>query len=283
MGAGVALSLLPAVALFTAFYVAPLATLVVTSFAEWSYLGFSWVGLDNFEALLHDGRFWHAAKNTVAYCAASVFIQVPLGVAAGMLLARKLPGWRAIRTILFVPVVISGAVYALSYSIFFNPQYGLLNQTLGSLGLGGTHDWLFDVNTALPAVVATYVFIIGFVMILVSAEIAQIPGELYEAAQVDGASWWQRERYITLPSLRHIVGTCVLLTLLGTLKLFDVVYIMTAGGPADATATLGTYAYDRYTGDQWGYANAVGVATVIVGFLIIVSIRRAFRIGDQDA
>jgi raffinose/stachyose/melibiose transport system permease protein len=283
MGPAMLLSLLPALLLFAIFYAVPLVMLLGTAFTDWSVSGLSWVGLENFSALLHDGAFWKAARNTLYYSAAGVFVQVPLGVLAGVLVARRLPGWQVFRAMLFLPTVISGAAFALTYSMFYNAQYGLLNNALGLVGLNRNHDWLFDTTTALPAVAVTFVIIVGFTMLLVMAEIAAIPGELYEAAQLDGATVLQRERYITLPALRNVVGTCVLLTLLGTLKLFDVVFVMTSGGPADSTATLGTYTYTAYTNNDWGYANAIGVLTIVLGFIVIVGTRHAFRLGEGDA
>jgi raffinose/stachyose/melibiose transport system permease protein len=118
--------------------------------------------------------------------------------------------------------------------------------------------------------------------VLVMAEIASIPRELYEAAAMDGASALQRHRHITVPLLRNVVGTVVLITLLGYLALFDLVYILTQGGPDDATVTLTLYAFRAYSKDQWGYANAVGVFVVLSGLLLIVLVRRGFRIGERD-
>jgi ABC-type sugar transport system permease subunit len=138
------------------------------------------------------------------------------------------------------------------------------------------------VHTALAAVIGTFVFIIGFVMILVMAEIAAIPVELYEASQVDGATAFQQHRRITVPLLRNVLGTCVLITLLGYLALFDIVYILTEGGPGDRTVTLVLYAYRVYTSGDWGYANAIGTFIVVAGALLIVAVRRLFRIGERD-
>lgn len=282
MGPGIAIALAPAILLFVIFYIVPFGTVGVTAFAEWSFRSFNWVGLDNFSAVLADTAFWKAVQNTLLYCLATVIIQVPLGVLAGILISQKLRGWTFFRAALFLPVVISGPAFALTFSTFYNPEYGLLNQLLALIGFHTKTDWLFNISTALPAVVATYVFVFGFVMILVATEVAAIPRELYEAAEIDGASWLQRELTITLPSLRQIIGTCVLLTLLGTIKLFDVVYIMTRGGPGNRTATLGTYGYDRYLNDQWGYANAVGVITIVLGLALIISVRRVFQMGRSD-
>ncbi|WP_291387016.1 sugar ABC transporter permease [Devosia sp.] len=282
MGQGILLAVLPALVLFFIFYGVPLGTVFVTSLSAWSFRSFNWIGLDNYAALFSDRTFWRAAQNTLVYCLASMLIQVPLGILAGVLVAQRLWGWRFFRAALFIPVVISGPAFALTFSVFYNPEFGLLNSLLGWFGVLGKHDWLFNINTALPSVIATYVFIFGFIMILVATEIAAIPRELYEAAEIDGATWLQRELAITLPSLRNVAGTCLLLTLLGTIKLFDVVYIMTRGGPGNRTATLGSYGYDRYLNDQWGYANAVGVLTILLGLALIVSVRRIFRIGSAD-
>jgi raffinose/stachyose/melibiose transport system permease protein len=272
----VAVSILPGLALFTAFYVVPVGMLAVTSLADWSGLGFSWLGVHNFTTMAHDPVFWKAATNTMLYVAAGVFIEVPLGVLAGIILAQHVPGWRLFRTILFVPFVISGAAYALVFAIFYDPSYGLLNRVLG-----GHHDWLFSTSTALPAVAGTFVFILGLVIVLVMAEIAAIPRELYEAAEVDGASVVQRQVRITLPLLRNVVGTVVLITILGYLALFDVVFILTKGGPDDATVTLALYAYRAYVNNAWGYASAVGMVIVLIGLALIVLVRRLFRLGER--
>lgn len=282
MGRGIFVAVLPALVLFAIFYALPLGTVLVTSFSAWSFRSFAWIGFDNYADLMSDRTFWRAAQNMLVYCLATILIQVPLGILAGILIAQRLWGWRFFRAALFIPVVISGPAFALTFSIFYNPEYGLLNSLLGWFGVVIKTDWLFGINTALPSVIATYVFIFGFIIILVATEIAAIPRELYEAAEIDGATWLQRELWITLPSLRNIAGTCLLLTLLGTIKLFDIVYIMTRGGPANRTATLGSYGYDRYLNDQWGYANTIGVVTIVLGLLLIVSVRRIFRIGSAD-
>jgi raffinose/stachyose/melibiose transport system permease protein len=282
MGLPIALSLLPGAALFTVFFLVPLGVLVATSFSDWSLAGWHAVGLRNYSRLADDPVFWKSVRNTAFYAAAGVLVQVPLGVLAGIVLAQHPPGWRIFRTVLFLPFVISGAAYALVFSMVYNPRYGLLDGALGLVGLNHHEDWLFDLSTARFAVTATFVFIVGFVMVLVLAELASIPAELYEAARVDGASELQRHRHVTVPLLRNVVGTCVLITLLGYLALFDIVFILTSGGPADRTVTLVLYAYRAYANGEWGYANAVGVLVVLLGGGLILVVRRAFRIGERD-
>ena len=282
MGRGIAVSLLPALALFGAFFLAPLVAVVVTSASDWGPLGFAFTGLENYRLLFGDDRFWAALRNTALFSAAAVFIQVPVGVAVAIILSRRFRGWRILRTIYFLPNMVSGAALALVYVTFYNPRYGLLNQALAAVGLDGTRDWLFDVDTALPAVAGTWIFTAGLVIVLIMAEIAAIPNEVYDAARVDGATRWQRTRHITLPLLRNGIGVCVILVLLFTFAYFDGVYIMTGGGPADRTLTLALYAFQEYSNSNWGYANAVAVLLILLGLVAIVAARRLFRIGERD-
>jgi raffinose/stachyose/melibiose transport system permease protein len=282
MGWGIALSLLPGALLFATFFLVPLGIVVATSFSHWDVVGTSYNGLANYRELLGDSVFWHSVTNTAIYAAAGVFLQIPLAIFVALILSRRPRGWQVFRTILFVPVVISGAAYALIFANFYNASYGPLNRIVGLVGLG-TRDWLFDVHTALPALIGTYVFNIGFFMILVMAEITALPVAIAEASLVDGASSRQRDLYVTIPLLRHVIGTCVLLSLLSSLSFFDIVYILTSGGPADATVSLTVYAFREYASGRWGYANAIGSVIVVMGFVLIVATRRAFRLGERTA
>jgi raffinose/stachyose/melibiose transport system permease protein len=281
MAIPIAISILPGAALFTIFLLIPIGVLAVTSFSNWSVLGLSFTGTANYARLIHDSIFWTEVGNTAKYAAAGIFIQVPIGVTVGMILAQRIRGWKIFRMILFAPVVVSGAAYALIFANVYNARYGLLNWVLHQVGING-QDWLYQVGTALPAVAGTYIFNVGFFMILVMTEVAAIPGEILEAAEVDGTKRFRRQVYIVLPLLRHIVGTCVLLSLLSSLAFFDIVYILTSGGPNNATLTLTVYAFQQYTADQWGYANAIGVFIVLTGFIVIVTMRRLFRIGERE-
>ena len=282
MTGSVALSLLPATALFATFFLIPLVVLGGTSLTDWNGVDINYIGLENYQTLFGDPIFWKSVRNTVIFVAVGLAIQIPFGCVVGMILAQHPPGWRILRTIIFIPFVISGAAYALVFAYVYNPRFGLLNQTLGLIGLDRGQDWLYQSDTALMAVAATYVFVLGFVMILVMAEIASIPAELYEAARVDGASGLQSQRLITLPLLRNVIGTCVLIMVLANLAIFDLVYILTAGGPNDSTVSIVLYGYKAYLDSQWGLANAVGVFIVLIGLVLIVLIRRLFRIGERS-
>lgn len=281
MGLPIALSLAPGLALFLTFFVVPFAVLVVTAFSDWSGTKFQLTGIQNFQRMLADAVFWKAVGNTLFYSAIGVFVQVPLGCLVGIMLAQKIPGWKVFRAIIFIPWVISGAAFALVFSMFYNPRFGLLNDILGAVGVEGGHDWLFDTSTAAWAIGGTFAFILGFTMIVVMAEIASIPAEIYEAAKCDGARGWKLHRHITLPLLRNAIGTCVLVRLLADIGLFDVVYILTSGGPNDSTVTLALYGYRAYLGGEWGFANAVGSTILVIGLVLIVGVSRLFRLGER--
>lgn len=273
-------SIIPAAILFGTFFAIPLVVLIATSFTFWSGRSLEVVGVENYQRMITDPVFTRALGNTLFYLAIGVFVQVPLGVGVGMVLALKLRGWKAFRTLLFIPFVISGAAYALIFSMFYNSRSGLLNNILAPLGISG-RDWLFDSETARWAVAGTFAFILGFVMIVIMAEIASIPRELYEAARVDGASELQQQLLITLPLLRNAIGTCVLIRVLADIGMFDLVFILTSGGPDDSTVSLALYAYRAYLQGDWGYANAAGTVIIGVGAILIVVVRRLFRIGDR--
>lgn len=279
MGPAIWISLLPALALFLTFFAVPLVVLVATAFTNWSGRRIEPVGIVNFQEVLGDSVFWTAVGNTAFYCAVGLVVQLPLGVLVGIALAGRPLGWRYIRAAVFIPYMLSGAVIAMVFTVVYNPRYGLLNALLGLVGIDG-QDWLFSTGTARWAVAATFAFTVGFAAVVVSAEIASFPPELYEAAQLDGARRLQQHRYVTLPLLRNAIGTLVLLSLLGNLAAFDIVYILTAGGPLDSTATVIVYGYRAYVGGDWGRANAVGVLVVALGLVLILGVRRLFRIGE---
>lgn len=276
MRAPVAVSIVPAAVVFGVFFAIPLVVLVYTSMTNWRGHSIDFVAFENYGRLLGDPVFTKALGNTLFYLAVGVFVQVPLGVGVGIILALKLRGWKFFRTVLFVPFVISGAAYALIFAMFYNSRSGLLNNMLAPLNIGAK-DWLYDSETARWAVAGTFAFILGFVMIVIMAEIAAIPRELYEAARMDGATEPQQQRLITLPLLRSAIGTCVLVRVLADIGMFDLVFILTAGGPDDATVSLALYAYRAYLQSDWGFANAVGVVIILLGAILIVLVRRIFH------
>jgi raffinose/stachyose/melibiose transport system permease protein len=277
----IALALAPAVAIFGTIFVVPIGTLLVTSLFTWDSSGLEFAGIENFRRLLEDAAFWAAMRVQTIWLAASTLVHVPLAVIVALILARKMPGWKVFRTVFFLPNIVSYAALAMVFVAFYNARYGMLNESLSGIGLSEVRqDWLFTPSTALAAIIATWLFHVGLFTVIIMAEIASIPESLYEAATVDGAKPWQRDLFITLPLLRTVVGTCMILAATMSLIYFEGIFLMTGGGPADATLNLPMFAYRHYSQFNWGYANAIGVVILLLGVLAILTIRRVFRVRE---
>lgn len=279
----IALALLPAIALFATFFVVPIGLLIVTSFFDWGSQGMFFNGIDNYVRLAGDRAFHNALRNQGIWMAVALFVHVPLAVFVALLLSRKMPGWKVFRTLFFMPNIVSFAALAMVFTAFYNARYGMLNEALTLVGLEQWRtDWLSTTRTALAAIIATWLFHVGLFMVIILAEIVSIPTSLHEAAAVDGAKAWQRDVYVTLPMLRRVIGTCMVLTATISLIYFEGIFIMTGGGPADATLNLPMFAYRNFSQFNWGYTNAIGVVILTIGIVVMLSIRRAFGLGERD-
>lgn len=284
MRLSIGLSLLPAAVLFTTFMIVPIGIMIVTSFYQWNAFGLQFLGFDNYIRLFTADRASTAAlSNTATWILAACLLHVPMGLMVAVILSKKMRGWRIFRTLFFIPNIISYASLSIVYLSFFNARYGLLNSTLGGIGLEGLQqDWLFQTDTALYAMIATWLFQIGLYMLLFMAEIAAIPESLYEAAEIDGATEFQKDLLITVPLLRNIIGTAMILAATQSLIYFEGILLMTNGGPANATLNMPMFAYRNYSNFNWGYTNAIGVLILILGIVLIVTIRALFRVGRRD-
>lgn len=278
------LSILPAAVMFTVFMVIPIVIIFVTSFFQWDARGLVFNGLGNYERLLKDRAFKDALRNTAIWMAAATLLHIPFAALVAIILSKKLRGWKIFRTLFFLPNIVSYAALSIVFLAFYNARYGLLNSALGSIGLEHLQsDWLFQRDTALPALILTWVFQIGLYMIIIMAEIVSIPDSIYEAAQIDGASHLQQDFFITLPLLRNVLGTCMILSATRSLIYFEGILLMTNGGPMNATLNLPMFAYKEYSNYHYGYTNTIGFVILIFGLITIVVIRRLFRIGERDA
>lgn len=252
--------------LFTATPI--LASLGLTLF-EWDLLTpAEFVGLDNFRRLLQDDTFWKALGNTLYFIGGYIPLVMVLALGVAVVLNQKLRGLVLFRTAFFIPVVSAWVAVALLWKWIFNPRMGLLNYLLSLLGINGPA-WLLDPTWAMPAIIITSVWKdIGFIMIMFLAGLQGIPEEYYEAAEIDGASGWQRLRYITLPLLSPTAFFALIISLINSFQVFDQVWIMTEGGPAGATTVL----VERIVKNAFSY-NRMGYAAAIswVLFLLVFS------------
>lgn len=278
--AWILLYLLPLALLFGAFFIFPLIFNVYTSLMKWKGGGeMSWNNFSNYGKLLGDDTFRLSMKNNLIWALSQGFIQIPLATIVALILARNPKGWKLMRTIYFLPNVISTVAIAKVWVALYNPQYGAINGLLGIFGIAGKN-WLGNTDTALPSIIAMTVIYIGYFMIIILASIMNIPKELYEAAEIDGATKLQQELRITIPMIRGTLATSVTLAMAYGMRHFETTYLMTGGGPAYSTSTMGIALFLKMDALRYGEASAAGIILIVMGSLVIVAIRRA--IGKSD-
>lgn len=278
------LMLMPALLLCGVFIFAPVLLTIAGSFFSFS-LGGSWsfVGLDNFVRAGGDPVFWTALKNNLIIVVGSIVLQVGFGAVLAAILDRGIGIGRTLfRTIIFAPMVVSSVAVALIWLIVLDPNIGPLNALVKGAGLTPPRlGWLGDpaISIYVLLFVAAWQYT-GFMMVLILAGLQGIAKEIYDAAALDGARGFRAFWYITLPSIRNVLIVAVLITTIGAFKVFDLVYVMTRGGPANATQVMGTYVYlQAFTIGNMGYANALSVVllviAVILGWMQLKTSRRA--------
>jgi multiple sugar transport system permease protein len=229
------------------------------------------VWLDNYSFLLQDSRFWNAFRNTAYFTAMSVLVELILGLGIAILLNREFRGKGFMRSIILVPWAIPTVVSAKMWEWIFNTDFGILNHILG------THwNWLGNPALALHAAIAVDIWkTVPFVAILLMAGLQTIPPDLYEAAQIDGATDWSTFVRITLPLLKPLILVCAIFRTLDAFRVFDVIYVLTGGGPANSTESLSVYAYKvLFQTLQFGYGSSLAVVIFLtVGFITIAYMR----------
>jgi raffinose/stachyose/melibiose transport system permease protein len=270
----IGLFLAPAIALYTVFLIVPVIQAVRYSTYAWNGLGelTDYVGLDNYREAFGDPAFRQAMQHNGILVALSLVLQLPLALGAAVLLNRQIPGRSILRLIFFAPYVLSEAITAVIFLQILQPD-GLFDEFLRSVGLGGlVHLWLADLGLVFYTlfVVITWKYI-GFAIILFLAGLQGIPRELHEAASMDGASSWESFRYVTLPLLGPTVRIWAFLAVIGSIQLFDIVWIMTLGGPAGASSTMATYMVDQGINSyRIGYATSVAVILFAICFVFSI-------------
>ena len=265
--------LLPNLVLCVVFLLYPLVMAFVISERHQESLGDPYdVGLGNYAQLLRDPVFWESLRNTAVFTLATVPVGMALGLGVAVLLNGVLPGRTLYRSIIFLPLVISGVATGVLGSWVFDQYDGFVNRALAAVGVAGPA-WQSDGAWAMVSIVLLTIWIrLGFDMIIYLAGLQGISPDVYEAASIDGAGPWATFRRITVPLLGPSTFFLLVMNLLYSFQVFDTVYAMTAGGPGNATTTLVTYAYrtgfDERGPGQLGYAAAVGVVLYLVTLLI---------------
>lgn len=275
--------LLPALVLFLTIIIAPIFMSVTYSLTEWDGIGKKvFTGFDNYKELFltNSDGFWRAVKNSLIFAAGSVFVQLPISLILALILARGVKGERFYVSVYFIPVLISTVVIGQLWMKIYNPQYGLLNTVLRSMGLEQlTGNWLGDTKKVIFAVIVPVLWqYIGYHMLLMYASVRSISEEIFEAARIDGANGIQTALHITIPLMKPILKVCVTFAVVGSLKNFDLVYVMTGGGPAGASQLPSTLMVETiFSRNMYGYGSSMAIFIILECFLFAWLIRGAFR------
>jgi raffinose/stachyose/melibiose transport system permease protein len=266
----------PAVALMAVFVVWPVISATRMSFFRWKGFGpmDDFAGLQNYVSVLTDDVFTDAVVHNFVIVFLSILVQLPLGLAIAVMLNRRIRARGLLRTVIFVPYVLAEVIAGVVWFQLLQPGFGVLETILSAVGIPTPEQgFLGTPELALPTVfvVLTWKYL-GLAVLLFLAGLQGVPDELYEAGQIDGASWFQVQRRIAIPLLAPTIRTWCFLSMIGSLQLFDMVWIMTGGGPANATTTMATYLISQGTQrHNYGIAGAASVILFVIGFVMALA------------
>jgi raffinose/stachyose/melibiose transport system permease protein len=274
----IGLFVLPALALYVLFVLFPIVQAAFYSLFKWNGLQplTDFVGLKNFQTALSSRPFAMAVSNNLLIIVLSLAIQIPFSLSLAVLLNRRFPGRAIFRLLFFLPYVLSEAITGIVFSRLLQPG-ALVDSSLTQVGLGGfIQDWLGDTSFVM---ITLFVIIswkyFGFHMILLLAGLQGIPHEITEAALIDGAGRWQAFRHITLPLLGPTLRVSVFLSMIGALQLFDMVWVMTGGGPLNASSTMAIAMFKAgFKNTQMGYGSALAVIIFLLGLVLALAYQR---------
>ncbi len=275
----IGLFLFPALLLYVMYFVYPFLSVLILSFTEWNGVTpprfVAWQNyIDNFS----NPNFRLALRNNLIWGLSQGGIQVGLALAVALILSHEPRGWRLLRTLFFLPHVISKVAIAMFWLAIYNAEFGALNTILSRIGLEHwSRNWLGDLHFSLPAVILQEILYIGYFMIILLAGRLAIPTVLYEASRIDGASRWQQDFHITIPLLRGIILSAVTLAMAFGLRQFESTFLLTRGGPANKTTVLGLQLYNKLGGLDYGRASAISVSLIAMGALLIGMVRLVAR------
>jgi raffinose/stachyose/melibiose transport system permease protein len=277
----------PAAVLYLLIVLVPIVLSVSYSFFSWDLIHpMRFVGLQNFTRMLtRDDVFPVAVRNAVFFMLTSIVLQTSIGYLLALLVTSRVTAKSFFKNVLFLPAVIPGVAVGLLWSLVYRPDIGIVNVMLKGVGLGAlARPWLLQQPTALWAITLTTAWqYTGYAMIVFVAGIQSIPPAIFEAARIDGAGSFRTMRSVTIPLTRQVLRVEVVLIAIGSLKIFDLIYVMTQGGPVHATEVLATYLYRRaFFQFEYGYGDALSVVLLLMCLVVTVLINRMLRAPDVE-
>jgi multiple sugar transport system permease protein/raffinose/stachyose/melibiose transport system permease protein len=269
-------------AIYTIIVIVPLLNSFYYSFTDWNGFrqSYNWVGFDNFAKVFQDKLFINAIKNTAIWMAAAVILPVGGGLFLALLLHEGIWGAKFYKSLFYLPICLALAVIGQVWIWIYQPNWGLINTFLRAIHLDHlTMAWLAKPQTALASVIIAWAWQqIGLAMVIFLAGLTSIPSELSEAAEIDGASYLKSLRYIVIPLLSPATVVVIALSIINSLKSFDVVYMMTQGGPFHTTDTLAMFMYlESFKKYYMGYGSAIAVVLFLIAMIIIAFYFRQVR------
>jgi multiple sugar transport system permease protein/raffinose/stachyose/melibiose transport system permease protein len=275
--------LLPALTIYVAFTAYPAFRTLWNSFHKVLPRREEFIGLDNYAGLIVDDIFWRAVRNTITWAAISPLVEVSIALLLALALYARIPGARFFRIAWFTPVLMSYIVVGILWVWIYNYDWGPINVALRALGLGGlARAWLGDPSTALPALIfVTSWMWVGFNMVVLLAALHSLPKEVIEAAELDNCGWGAKLVFVILPLVRATLLNLIVLSFIGKMKIFDLVWITTKGGPLWSTETVSTYVYKRafeWTTFDLGYPSTIAALWFVIVLAAVLALTWAFRL-----
>ncbi|MBY0205664.1 sugar ABC transporter permease [Paenibacillus polysaccharolyticus] len=277
----IAVFVLPTLILFCGIVLIPIFVSSYYSLLDWNGVGKgAFIGLDNYVEMFKDTRVINSIKNSLLFAGASVFIQLPISLVLALILASNIKGEGFYRTVYFIPVLISTVVIAQLWSKIYNADYGLLNVMLQNIGLSSwAQDWLGQKETALTAsFIPTLWQYMGYHMLLMYAGAKSVSQDVLEAARIDGASRMRVAWSIMIPLMKPILKVCLVFSVIGAFKVFDLIYVLTGGGPFYSTEVPSTLMYATiFDTFRYGYGSAISVFIIVECLVCTILINSLFK------
>jgi raffinose/stachyose/melibiose transport system permease protein len=273
VGITIFIGMLPALIIYIGLALIPIAMSFYYSFYDWNGLSaMTFIGLDNYISILKDRVFWGGVKNNLFMMVTGILGQLPVGLFFALLLNRSLKGIKFYRSTLFLPVIISAVIVSLIWSMVYGTESGLINNILKNVGLDSwKQNWLGSKPWGMISVSITYLWQnYGFYMVIFLAGLQNIPEEVKEAAVMDGANSWKRFWFVTLPMLKETIWVTLIFSISNSFKIFDLIYVMTAGGPAHNTEVMTIYMYtNAFNNMSFGLGSAVSILILLFSLIAI--------------
>ncbi|MBT2292968.1 sugar ABC transporter permease [Paenibacillus albidus] len=279
------IGLFPALVIYLGIAIIPIGLSFYYSIMDWNGIGdMKVVGMDNYIRILSDDTFWLSVQNNVIIMITGLIGQLPLGLIMALLLNKGLRGSGFFRTVGFMPVVISSVMVSLIWGMVYNTEYGMLNGILSFLGLDSwRQNWLGDAKWSMLSISVAYIWQnCGLYMVIFLAALQNIPEEVNEAAELDGATGWRRTLHVTIPMLRNTIMVGVVYSISNSFRVFDLIQVLTGGGPAHQTEVMTIYMYNSaFMNLRYGYGSAVSILILLFSLVVISVINRLGR--EKDA